>query len=77
MCDEVWLVRCEEAVQRGRLIARGTSALDAAQRIEAQAGFEDRVRGAATRVLDTSGEIEETRLLVDAAFDEALAGATA
>jgi dephospho-CoA kinase len=76
MCDEVWLVRCDEAVQRGRLIGRGTSALDAAQRIEAQAGIEDRVGAAATRVLDTSGDIEETRRLVDAAFEEALAGAT-
>jgi dephospho-CoA kinase len=77
MCDEVWLVRCEAAVQRRRLVARGTSALDAAQRIEAQAGFEDRVRSAATRVLDTSGDVEETRRLVEAAFVEALAGATA
>jgi dephospho-CoA kinase len=76
MCDEVWLVRCDEAVQRGRLIGRGTSALDAAQRIEAQAGIEDRVGAAATRVLDTSSDIEETRRLVDAAFEEALAGAT-
>jgi dephospho-CoA kinase len=77
MCDEVWLIRCEEAVQRRRLVARGTSAPDAAQRIAAQAGFEDRVRAAATRVLDTSAEVEETRRLVDAAFEEALAGATA
>jgi dephospho-CoA kinase len=77
MCDEVWLIRCEAAVQRRRLVARGTSALDAAQRIEAQAGFEDRVRSAATRVLDTSGDVEETRRLVEAAFVEALAGATA
>jgi dephospho-CoA kinase len=77
MCDEVWLIRCEEAVQRRRLVARGTSAPDAAQRIEAQAGFEDRVRSAATRVLDTSGDVEETRRLVEAAFVEALAGATA
>jgi dephospho-CoA kinase len=77
MCDEVWLIRCEEAVQRRRLVARGTSAPDAAQRIEAQAGFEDRVRAAATRVLDTSAEVEETRRLVDAAFEEALGGPTA
>jgi len=76
MCDEVWLVRCDEPIQRGRLVGRGTSALDAAQRIEAQAGIEDRVGAAATRVLDTSGEIEETRRLVDAAFEEALAAAT-
>jgi dephospho-CoA kinase len=73
----VWLVRCDEAVQRRRLTGRGTSALDAGQRIEAQAGIEDRVGAAATRVLDTSGEIEETRRLVDAAFEEALAAATA
>jgi dephospho-CoA kinase len=75
-CNEVWLVRCDPAVQRDRLIARGTSARDADQRTAAQSGFEDRVRPAATRVIDTSGEASETRAMVEAAFDEALAGRT-
>ena len=73
-CDEVWLVRCDPAVQRGRLVARGGSPPDADQRIAAQAGFEERVGSAATRIIDTSGEVSETRTLVEAAFEEALAG---
>ena len=74
MCDEVWLVRCDEPIQRGRLVGRGTSALDAAQRIEAQAGIEDRVGAGATRVLDTSGGEAATRALVDEALELAIAG---
>ena len=76
-CDEVWLVTCDAAVQVQRLIGRGTDADDAARRIEAQAGLVERVRPAATRVVDTSGTIEETRRLVEGAFDEAFGSATA
>ena len=39
LCDEVWLVACDPAVQRERLLARGTPAPDADQRIAAQAGL--------------------------------------
>jgi dephospho-CoA kinase len=72
MCDEVWLVTCERSVQRERLLGRGTEAGDADQRIAAQAGLDARVRPAATRVIDTSGEQARTRTIVDAAFDAVL-----
>jgi dephospho-CoA kinase len=74
LCDEVWLVTCGPAVQRARLVGRGASPEDAAQRIAAQAGFDDRVRPVATRVIDTSGDRTETRAIVDAALDAACGG---
>ena len=69
VCDEVWLVTCDPAIQHARLVGRGTRADDADQRIAAQAGLEARVGPAATRVIDTSGGHAETRAIVDAAFD--------
>ncbi len=75
MCDETWLVTCDPAVQRERLIARGASPDEADQRMAAQAGLVDRLRPAATRMLDTSGGVEETRAMVAAALHEALAAA--
>jgi dephospho-CoA kinase len=72
VCDEVWLVTCDPAVQMERLAGRGTDPEDAARRIEAQAGLVERVRPAATRVIDTSGSLEATRADVDTAFDAAL-----
>jgi dephospho-CoA kinase len=74
-CDEVWVVTCDPAVQRARLIARGTPAADADQRMAAQAGLVDRLRHAATWVLDTSGTAAETRAQVVEALGEALHGA--
>jgi dephospho-CoA kinase len=71
-CDEVWLVTCEPALQRERLIARGTPPEVADERIAAQAGLVERVSPAATRVLDTSSDMEATRSLVGAAYREAL-----
>jgi dephospho-CoA kinase len=68
LCDEVWLVTCDAAAQRERLLARGTPAADADRRIAAQAGLEDRVGPVATRVVDTSGEAAGTRELVEALF---------
>ncbi len=56
MCDEVWLVTCDPEVQRARLVGRGSTEADAEQRMAAQAGLAERVRPAATRVIDTSGE---------------------
>lgn len=73
LCDEVWLVVCDADAQRARLADRGTAPADAEQRIAAQAGLAERLRPAATRVLDTSGSMAETR----AAVVEALAGAIA
>jgi len=73
LCDEVWLVTCDPAVQRERLLDRGTPPADAEQRMAAQAGLADRLRGAAHRVVDTSGAPAETRAAVEVAMGEALA----
>ena len=62
VCDEVWLVTCAPEVQVERLAGRGTDPEDAARRIEAQAGLVERVRPAATRVIDTSGSLERRGL---------------
>ncbi len=72
LCDEVWLVTCDAAAQRERLVARGTPAADAEQRVAAQAGMTERLRPAATRVLDTSGGAGETRRAVARALAAAL-----
>jgi dephospho-CoA kinase len=72
LCDEVWLVVCGPDVQRARLIERGASAADAAQRVAAQAGLTERVAGAATRTIDTSADRSTTRALVEAALTDAL-----
>ena len=47
-------------------------AADADQRMAAQAGTVERLRPAATRVLDTSGGAGETRELVTQALEAAL-----
>ena len=54
VCDEVWLVTCDPDAQRERLLGRGASPADTDQRIAAQAGLVERLRPAATRVIDTS-----------------------
>ena len=72
-CDEVWLVTCEPAVQRARLISRGTTHGDAEQRIAAQGDVAARIAPSATQVVDTSGDASETRRRVEAAFDRARA----
>ena len=72
LCDETWLVTCAPAVQRERVIDRGASADDADRRIAAQAGLVERVRPAATRVIDTSGPMIDARSRVAAAWAAAL-----
>jgi len=71
ICDEVWLVTCPADVQRQRLRKRGSPEADAARRMAAQAGLSDRLRPAATRVIDTAGSPDATRALVNAAYDSA------
>ena len=71
ICDEVWLVTCEPSIQRERVIDRGASPDDADRRIAAQAGLVERVRPRATRVIDTSGPLADTRSRVAAAWDAA------
>lgn len=73
LCDEVWLVTCSASAQRERLGIRGTAPDDAERRITAQAGLVDRLRPAATRVIDTSGSMADSEAATVAAFREALA----
>jgi len=63
-CDEVWLVTCAPGRQRERLLARGMAAADADRRLAAQKGILDRLGKAATRVIDTSGDVEQVRRIV-------------
>jgi dephospho-CoA kinase len=74
LCDEVWLVICDPERQRARLVGRGSSPDEAAQRIAAQAGLADRVAAAVTRTIETSGGLRSTRAIVDATLDAALSG---
>ncbi len=73
-CDEVWLITCDPATQRARLVGRGSTIADATQRIGAQEDPATRLRAAASLVLDTSGGIAETRRRVADAWAAALAG---
>jgi dephospho-CoA kinase len=81
LCDEVWLITCDPAVQRERLLARGAVAgrssdrADTEARIAAQSGLVERLTPQATRVIDTSGSIAETRSSVTAAFGSAVRSA--
>jgi dephospho-CoA kinase len=61
MCDEVWLVTCDPERQLERLLARGSDEAEAAQRIAAQDDPARRLRPTATRIIDTSGDIEQSR----------------
>lgn len=72
LCDEVWLVDCEPAVQLERLVGRGDPADDASARITTQGDIVERLRARATRVIDTSGDPAATRTAVDGVLDEAL-----
>ncbi len=77
LCDEVWLVTCSEDEQRVRLTGRGTAPDEADLRIEAQGSIEERLRPAATRVIDTSGPLDLTLAKVETAYREAIAGGRA
>jgi len=70
LCDEVWLVTCDPRVQRERLLARGVGPDDADRRIDAQRGLAERLRPAASRVLDTTGSAIDARSRLAALWDE-------
>ena len=77
MCDEVWLVVCDSSAQRERLDSRGAGATDPADadaRIAAQADIVERLLPAATRVIETSGTLTDTRDTVATAYAEATSG---
>jgi dephospho-CoA kinase len=71
-CDEVWLVTCDPAVQRARLIGRGSTVADATQRIAAQGDIVGRIRGKVGRVIDSSGDLATTLQDAERALGEAL-----
>ena len=74
LCDECGWWPATRRVSARAARGAGTGAADAEQRIAAQAGLVDRLRPAATRVVDTSGPAAGTRALVVAALGEAIAG---
>jgi len=71
LCDEVWLVTCDAPIQRGRLRERGVAEDDAERRIAAQRHLRDRVEPVATRRVDTSGSLSDTRRQVEDAWRNA------
>ncbi len=79
LCDEVWLITCARDEQaervRARLAAQGADPGDADARIEAQDDMVRRVGPSATRVIDTTGSLDETRAHVFAAWSAAMAAA--
>lgn len=75
LCDEVWLVTCDPAAQRSRLAARGLPPDEVMRRLTAQGDIRARLGPAATRVIDTSGPLAETRVAVETAWHAALASA--
>ncbi|HYL39891.1 MAG TPA: dephospho-CoA kinase [Candidatus Binatus sp.] len=72
LCDEVWLVICDDAAQHARLASRGMDAATADQRIAAQGDPAARLRAAATRVIDTSTDVGSTKVAVAEAWVAAL-----
>ena len=74
LCDEVWLVVCDTTTQRGRLDARGGDAADTDARIATQSDIVERLLPVATRVIDTSGGLDETQAAVEAAWQSAIRG---
>jgi dephospho-CoA kinase len=66
-CDEVWVVRCDEADAIARLAERGIDEAAARARLANQTAQADKV-AAADRVIDGSATLEETRRQVGAAY---------
>ena len=66
-CDEIWVVRCEEADAIARLAERGMDEEAARARLANQTAQAEKV-AAADRVIDGSAPLEETRRQVEAAY---------
>ena len=73
LCDETWLVTCTPDEQRARLTGREVAPDDAARRIAAQADIAARLAPAATRILDTGGDLAAAEARVATAYAAALA----
>jgi dephospho-CoA kinase len=68
-CDSVWLVVCDPAVQKARLMARnGLTRAEAERRIDAQPD-EPSKAARADAVIDNNGTPEETRAVVARLWD--------
>jgi dephospho-CoA kinase len=70
LCDEVWLVTCQPAVQLERLVGRGSDPSDAEARIRAQSDISARLRPEASWIIDTDGGSADTRDRVERRLDE-------
>jgi dephospho-CoA kinase len=68
LCDEVWLVTCDADEQLSRLVGRGADRADAEARIATQSGIVERLTPAATRVIDTTGTVDDARARVAGAW---------
>lgn len=66
-CDEIWVVRCDEADALSRLGARGMDAEEARRRLANQSAQDAKV-AAADVVIDGSAPMEETRRQVEEAY---------
>ena len=66
-CDEIWVVRCDEADALARLGARGMDVEEARRRLANQSAQEAKV-AAADVVIDGSAPMEETRRQVEEAY---------
>ena len=75
LCDEVWLVVCEPAAQLARLAGRGLDSAAAQERVAAQQDPATRLRAAATRIIDTSGSVEDAHAAIERAWMEAVRAA--
>ncbi len=71
-CDEIWVVRCNEADALARLGARGMVEDEARRRLANQSAQEDKV-AAANVVIDGSAPMEETRRQVEEAYRRLIA----
>jgi dephospho-CoA kinase len=73
-CDQIWVVRCDEADALARVAAsRGMEVEEARRRMASQSSEEEK-RAAADVVIDGSAQLDETRRQVEAAY-QALMGA--
>ncbi|MDO8834883.1 MAG: dephospho-CoA kinase [Vicinamibacterales bacterium] len=72
--DRVVVTACDEPAQMARTVARGSTEVEARQRIAAQWPLADKVR-AAHVVIRTDGSVAETRARADAALVALRAGA--
>lgn len=73
--DEVWVVWCPPDLQVTRAVARGLREEDVRARMKAQMPIDEK-RRRATRVIDNSGPLEETRRQVDELWREVSSPAT-